>query len=249
MLKLLGRGHTEKQTVKAVDNLQKAGISNISIDLMYDLPTLNEKIWEETLNQALELPLTHVSLYNLSFEPKTVFQRKAEVLKPLLPSEEESLRMYEMMLKKLPEKKIYPYEISAFCKEGYYSKHNTGYWLARQFLGIGPSAFSYLGKSRFQNTLNLKSYFNDLEQGKKPVDFKESLEDDHARRELFLVQLRLRQGVPLEHFQTRHGALSLGFKEKLKALALQDLLTLSSSLCVLSEKGSLLYDSIASELI
>ncbi|MCH1429149.1 MAG: radical SAM family heme chaperone HemW [Chlamydiales bacterium] len=249
MLQLLGREHNSRQSVQAILDLNKAGIDNLSIDLMYELPKLTLKCWEETLKQAISLPITHLSLYNLTFEPKTVFKRQQKKLNPLLPSEEDNIKMYQMLKEYLASVSIFSYEISAFCKQGYYSRHNTGYWLARPFLGVGPSAFSYLHKERFQNTSHLQNYLKFLNSSKAPVDFREKLTTDHARRELFLIELRLKQGLCLKSFEKRHGSMELSFINKLEYFIRQGLIHFVSGSYMLSEKGILLYDSIASELI
>src|SRR4029078_5247559 len=130
-----------------------AGIKNISVDLMYDLPNQNLMTWENSLKQVVELPIAHLSLYNLTIEPHTVFFKHKNSLEKLLPNEETSLQMYEMAIDLLSPK-LGQYEISAFSAIGKQSHHNVGYWIGRSFFGLGPSAFSYYQNKRFQNIAN-----------------------------------------------------------------------------------------------
>ncbi len=119
------------------------------------------------------LPVTHLSLYNLTIEPHTMFFKNQAKLKPLLPCEETTLAMYEMALHKLEDCGLKPYEISAFAKPKFYSRHNTGYWTGRPFIGFGPSAFSYWEGKRYRNVAHLNKYYDALKEGRSPIDFEE----------------------------------------------------------------------------
>ena len=145
-LQTLERMHSAAKAKEAIFAAKEAGIENISIDLMYDLPGQTESSWVYTLEQLKELPIQHLSLYNLTVEPHTSFyQRKVSQPKP-----EESLRFLHTALETLHILGFHRYEISAFAKPNYESRHNLGYWTFRPFLGFGPSAFSYYQNRRFQ---------------------------------------------------------------------------------------------------
>src|SRR5690606_28580781 len=154
------------------------GINNITIDLMYDLPGQNLEQWQKTLNAATKLPITHLSLYNLTFEPHTVFYKFRETLQSKVPHPETSKEMYVNAINALEKCGLKQYEISAFAKSGYKSRHNSGYWKGHPFLGFGPSAFSYWDQKRFRNVANLSHYNRALNQNKDPVDFEELLSPD-----------------------------------------------------------------------
>jgi oxygen-independent coproporphyrinogen-3 oxidase len=236
LLKTLSRTHTSQKAKKAVEETASAGFHNISIDLMYDLPDQTLKIWEQTLECAMALPVTHLSLYNLSIEPHTVFFKKKNSLK--LPEIEASLAMLQCAVETFTKNRFRRYEISAFAKDGLYSKHNLGYWTNRPFLGFGPSAFSYWGGSRFRNIANLNRYAKALDLGEDPVDFKEKLSPKEKLKESMAVGLRLIEGIPLSHLPKE-------FEIGLCNLETLGLLIRQSNSVRLTERGLLLHDTVA----
>ncbi len=248
LLKTLGRLHSGSLAIDAIYETFDAGIHNISIDLMYDLPGQTLTAWENTLKQAVNLPITHLSLYNLTIEPHTVFFKNRKTLEKILPSEETSLQMYEMAVEILSEK-LKQYEISAFSKINYQSKHNVGYWTARPFFGLGPSAFSYYENKRFQNIANLSKYHKMLISNESPIDFEEELNPVSRLRELLAINLRLIEGVDLNKFQDTHGKLDLETFAVLKLLVADGFIVQDSERIMLTKRGILFYDTVASDLI
>jgi oxygen-independent coproporphyrinogen III oxidase len=249
LLNTLERRHGAKGAIAAIENCYSAGVRNISIDLMYDLPGQTISSWQKTLAQAAQLPLTHLSLYNLTIEPHTVFFKRKNSLIPLLPTPETSLEMLELAVATLEASGLKRYEVSAFAKEGLRSRHNTGYWTGRPFLGLGPSAFSYWEKKRFRNICNLSRYAKALSQGLPPVDFEEELPWPANLRELLAVNLRLLDGVDLSSFESRHGALTPEMRNDLAGLQEQGLVEYDAQRVKLTQKGLLFYDSVAETLI
>lgn len=245
----LGREHSANKAVVAIENSYKAGICNISIDLMYDLPSQTLQSWERTLKQVQKLPITHLSLYNLTIEPHTVFFKNKKTLNPLLPNAEESLKMLEMAVDNLETFGLKRYEISAFAKEGFHSRHNTGYWEGRPFIGLGPSAFSYWDKKRFRNVASLSKYHAALTKDESPVDFVENLPYPEDIAELLAIQLRLLKGVDLEAFATRNGQLAKEMEVTLLALQEKGWLAKEGERLKLTENGLLFYDSVAEEIV
>lgn len=248
-LRLLGRLHGPETAKQAVYTVVEAGIGNLSIDLMYDLPKQTLQHWEQTLDQIKELPITHLSLYNLTIEPHTVFFKKQAQLTPFLPDPETSKQMYEKAIERLEAMGLLPYEISAFAKPGFYSRHNTGYWTGRPFLGLGPSAFSYWEGSRFRNVANLNQYYEALKEGRSAIDFEEKLEVEASRRELFVIRLRLRDGISLNEFEKSYGQLEEETRDKIKQFVDEGLLFFHEDRLRLTRQGMLCYDSIAAELV
>lgn len=249
LLKILSRTHDARTTLQALEWAEKAGFDNITIDLMYDLPTQTEAVWIKTLKTAIQQPITHLSLYNLTIEPETVFFKKRKVLTPKLPSPDSSLTMYNAALEILPQGNLNPYEISAFAKPGFHSQHNVGYWTAREFLGIGPSAYSYWNKNRFRNVPHFGKYQKALQAGLDPKEESDDLSDEERRRELLAVEIRLRRGVNLTSFQQRHGILApLIFKE-IDQLVTKGWIQKTGNQITLTSQGVLFYDSVAVELI
>lgn len=249
LLYQLGRLHQPRRALDAVLMTHEAGIENISIDLMYDLPGQKMEQWESTLMQVGQLPISHLSLYNLTIEPHTVFFKKEEQLRPLMPDEEVSLGMYTRAITYLDSVGLTQYEISAFAKEGYASRHNSGYWTGREFLGFGPSAFSYWEGSRFRNVSHLNKYCRHLEEGTFPIDFTETLQPESRRRELLAVRLRLKEGVVLKDFEQAWGPLEPSIQQDVKQLIENGLLFIEEGRLKLTPRGVLCYDSVATELV
>lgn len=249
LLRAISRTHDSKATILALEAAHLACFENVSIDLMYDLPNQSESTWIQTLKTALSLPITHLSLYNLTIEPETVFFKHRKRLMPTLPSPESSLMMYEAALELLPSGGLLPYEISAFAKNGLYSRHNTGYWTGRDFLGFGPSAYSYFGQNRFRNVPHFGKYQAALLAGLDPSEEPDLLTQDERRRELLAVELRLRQGVDLALFQKRHGPLEPITEEAINSLIQRGWINQTSQTIKLSQQGILFYDSVAIDII
>lgn len=246
LLKVLGRGHDAKQIKKSVEYAYAAGIDNISIDLMFDLPGQSLSQWRETLQEAVSLPISHLSLYNLTIEPNTLFFKKQQSLKKILPDPETSLAMYHLAIEELEKAGLQQYEISAFGRK---SLHNTGYWTARPFLGFGPSAFSFWEKKRFRNIANLKKYSEFLANDEFPVDFEEQLTKSALQKELLAVQMRLKEGVDLGEFSARHGELPAEVYPSLEKLKTCGWIQKDGLIIRLTDEGMLFYDSVAEEII
>lgn len=249
ILKLLNRIHHPLKAIEAITTTAEAGIHNISIDLMYDLPGQTLTIWENTLQQIKTLPISHLSLYNLTIEPHTLFFKTQGKIRQMLPNEKESLQMYEMAVNKLEKMGLHQYEISAFAKSHQKSFHNSGYWTGRPFLGFGPSAFSYLNGKRFRNIANLNRYTDALEKGDSPVDFEEKLSHEAHLRELLAINLRLIEGVDLCCFQEQHGQLDTRTMTVISQLQSLNFLEFRNSRLKLSKRGILFYDTVATEII
>jgi oxygen-independent coproporphyrinogen-3 oxidase len=249
VLNKLRRIHGPKKAIESVFITAQAGISNISIDLMYDLPGQTLAGWQETLQRASDLPITHLSLYNLTIEPHTLFFKQREAIAKQMPDPLLSLQLYESAVEILQKKGLYQYEISAFAREGFLSRHNTGYWIGRPFLGFGPSAFSYWEGRRFRNIAHLGRYSKQLEAGELPIDFEEKLSQEARGNELLAIHLRLLNGVDLKEFQLQHGELAASTLSTLSSLRQEGLLTVNNDNISLTQRGILCYDTVASEIV
>ena len=240
-LHTLERIHSASRAKEAIFAAKRAGFTNISIDLMYDLPGQTESSFRYTLEQIHHLPITHLSLYNLTFEPHTSFYKRRKELQAQVPSSETSLKLLQSAVETIEKAGLKRYEISAF---GLPSVHNSGYWTGRPFLGFGPSAFSFWEGTRFQNIANLQRYAKFLKEQKSPVDFTETLPYPENITERLAVQLRLKAGVNVESWN-----LPLKTTSALEALRKGGFLENEGSQWMLSEKGMLFYDSVAVEII
>ncbi len=242
LLKHLGRSHTAQKAIDALEITRKGGIENITIDLMYELPYQTLESWEETVDKACNLPITHLSLYNLTFEPHTVFKKKEKELQPHLPDEETAAAMLSSAISRFEQAGLKRYEISAFARNNQISVHNSGYWTGRSFLGYGPSAFSYWEGKRFQNSCNMNHYNKRLTQGMFPIDFEEKLSPLSSLHEKIAIGLRLTKGIPLPQ-------LPLSTQKLLQELDQEGWLIYDPLHAKLTEKGALFYDTVAERII
>ena len=243
-LAVLERRHSAVQAKKAIDAAFSADFQNISIDLMYDLPGQTEESWAFSLSQLKQLPLTHLSLYNLTFEPHTSFYLRKASLQKTLPSDALSLRLLQMGVEACEAIGLIRYEISAFAREGFASRHNSGYWTGRPFLGFGPSAFSYWEGSRFRNNSHLQRYRRLYIEGKSGVEFEEKLSYPADLKERLAIQLRLLSGVDIHSWPLPAETLA-----SLQSLKERNYLLNHESHWRLSSLGMLFYDTVAEELI
>lgn len=240
-LQTLERIHSAKRAKEAIWAARKAGFTNITIDLMYDLPGQTEASFRYTLDQMADLPITHLSLYNLTFEPHTSFYKRKDLLLSQVPPPETSLKLLQMAVESIEAKGLKRYEISAF---GLPSVHNCGYWTGRPFLGFGPSAFSFWEGKRFRNIANLQRYVKQLREDRFPIDFEESLSYPADIKEKLAVQLRLREGVNTSQWNIPPETV-----EALENLRKEGYLEKEDLKWKLTEKGMLFYDTVAVELI
>ena len=173
-LQLLGRIHNFAQFLESYDLARKAGFQNINVDLMSALPGQTLKSWQDTLQKVTALRPEHISAYSLIIEEGTPFyERFAEDERireegghpRLLPEEDVERQMYELTETFLHTKGYERYEISNYAKPGYECRHNCGYWIRKDYLGLGLGASSLVEHQRFQNTSELKTY---LEQEYSP---------------------------------------------------------------------------------
>ena len=205
-LKVLGRRHNAKNAIKAVENVYNGGIENISIDLMYALPSQSLFTWEENLNIALSLPISHISAYHLSYEEDTPLYK----LRNLAFDEEKSLEFFELLSEKTAEKGFEHYEISNWAKDGKYSKHNSAYWQNKPYLGIGAGAHSYNLSERRWNFSSLNDYINGV-LSESEYSENEILTSEDKYNDLIITQLRTKWGLDinliepkyLKHFHTQ----------------------------------------------
>lgn len=245
LLTFLGRNHSGEKAKEAVLDTYKAGIHNISIDLMYDIPTQTREVFQQSLNVCETLPITHLSLYNLTIEPYTPFHKKEKALEILRPSSEDSTAMLEDAIVFLENQGLKRYEISAFAKPHYESLHNTGYWKGLAFHGVGPSAFSYIDGARFQNVCNMEKYQQKVLLHENPMDFYEKLSKEDSQRELLMTGIRMLAGVKKADFPT-------ALQERAQAISIlisENYLEDQGDTLKLTPKGLLFYNDVAQELI
>ena len=194
LLQLVGRRHNAKQAIQAVRTAQAEGINNISIDLMYALPTQSMEEWQADIELALELNVPHISSYGLIYEEGTSLSQLLEQGRITAIDEEVEMRMYDQLVDQLTQHGYEHYEVSNFSLPGRHSKHNSSYWKDSPYLGLGASAHSYDGKKRWWNVANIDQYIT-LAMSHSLTPEQEIIGKEERHMELVMLGLRTSEGV------------------------------------------------------
>lgn len=250
LLKAINRDHEPGDVEETVRLAQEAGIDNLSIDMMFGLPSQSFAQWEQSLAEAVQLPITHISAYSLKIEPKTVFYQMMNKGTLQLPEQELEAEMYEHMLCYLKEHGFQAYEISNFAKEHQESLHNLAYWNNNEYYGIGAGAHSYIAGVRRRNHGPLPKYMKALQGGDLPyleeneVSFSEKMEEE------MFMGLRKRLGVSKETFEARYQvSIENAFPGIVTTLIEKGLLAENKSFIYLTEQGLLLGNEVFEQFL
>lgn len=250
-LKAMGRIHKSQDIVNAVEMARNAGFDNINVDLMYGLPSQTMAEWQESLLKATQLPLTHISTYGLKLSPETLWGRWLQEGKLALPEEDLNADMQLYAMEYLEKAGVPRYEIANFAKVGYPCRHNTAYWLRKDYLGLGLNASSLLyGNLRTKNEKDIHRYASKVTLGECPWAEKEVLSDEEIREEELFLPLRLIWGLDITAFAKKYGA-EYFTEKKGQMVKLFDagLLTVEEGQLKLTEKGVLLNNEVLAALI
>jgi len=247
-LKYLHRSHSSEQAIQSVKNLQNGGFQNISIDLIFGIPTLDNNNWRKNIEIFKSLDIPHLSSYALTVEPKTALDLFIRKKKYDPVSESKTVDQFNILMEWASANAYNHYEISNYCKEGNYSKHNTNYWQQKKYLGLGPSAHSYNQLSRQWNVSNLKKYCDALLSGNLPYEIEE-LNVAQKFNEYIMVSLRTKWGIDLKYVENNFGISNRRTIEKeIQGFIETGEIYKTNGKIVLSNKGKLMADGIASEL-
>jgi len=248
-LKLMKRRHNSEQAKKVILTAQEVGFDNISIDLIYGLPNMLLVDLEKNIDILLNLNIQHISAYHLTIEPKTVFKKLFDSKKINLPTDEESVSQFQLIIEKTKKSKFLHYEISNFAKEGFISKHNSNYWKQIKYLGIGPSAHSYNLTSRQWNISNLNEYILEISKGNIPFEI-ENLTTTDRYNDYIVTSLRTMWGINLRTIEKEYGKLYFEFiLKEIKPFIKSNLLIENNDTYNLSDEGKFLSDQIVRALI
>lgn len=159
ILKIIGRRHSYEQAVRTIEDARRAGFDNISLDLIYGLPTQTREDWAESLARAVSLHPEHISCYGLTLEPGTPMYKNYKD-SPMLPDDDTQADMYCYAVEMLKRYGYEQYEVSNFCARGFESRHNLKYWNLEDYMGFGPGAHSYVDSVRYSYVRDLKNYIS-----------------------------------------------------------------------------------------
>jgi len=236
LLKVLGREHNSQQAEQSFQVLRAAGFSNINIDLMFGLPGQTIEQWKFTLEKTIALLPDHISAYCLTYEEDTEFFLR-HARGELVQDTDTDAAFFDMTMSILEDAGYEQYEISNYARPGFSSVHNRAYWLGKDYLGIGPSAFSTVGMNRWQNVCDYRTYADRVLSGRSPRGVSENMTREMKRTERLALSLRTSDGVSaseLKRFaQEKNEFIALGLLRK------------SNGNFVLTRKGKELADSVA----
>lgn len=203
-LRWMNRCHSVQQAVDALERAQSAGFANISLDLIYGIPSLGENDWEDNILRALKLKPTHVSAYSLTVEKGTALSHQIKKgLSPAL-SDTQSEGHYFALCALMQQHGYEHYEVSNFALPGNRAVHNASYWHGWPYAGVGPSAHSYVGNRRWWNISNNARYMHGVENG-SPVSEGESLSEADIFNEYILTGLRSGRGIDPAYISSKTG--------------------------------------------
>lgn len=241
----MNRVHRATQALASIKNAQAAGFENLTVDLIYGAPTTSNEQWAANLQQVFDLEVPHLSCYCLTVEEKTALAHLIKKGKAQPVNEEQAIGQFEFLVKQTAAEGYQHYEISNFAKPGWYSRHNSNYWQGKKYLGIGPSAHSFDGPSRQWNVANNARYIRSLAEGKIPFE-KEILTSAQRYDEYVMTHLRTMWGCDLKKIR------ELGYEEHFlkntEPYIRQAIIKRSDELFLLTTKGMLLADGVASDL-
>ena len=201
----MNRSHSARQAVESIRLLQEAGYTNLNIDLIYGSPTTSNEMWIENVESWDKLNIPHLSAYALTVEQNTALHRmiKKGVTRP--PADEKTSFQFDFLMEYCKQHNIDHYEVSNYCKNNMYSRHNTNYWFNKSYIGIGPSAHSFNGSDiRKWNIANNIKYIEQVEEEQRYFQ-SEQLTEQEQINEFILTRLRTKWGIKKEEFQQRFG--------------------------------------------
>jgi oxygen-independent coproporphyrinogen-3 oxidase len=256
-LEFLERIHSAKEAKMAVKWAEKSGFENVGLDLIYGIPSQTTSSWLMDLLSAVEFHPQHLSCYMLSFEPGTPMHKDLQnkVFNPL--SEHLVCEFFETTQSFLKASGYVQYETSNFAHEiidqsgvksaqPNISRHNLKYWNFFPYIGLGPSAHSFIEPQRFWNHSNVKKYIHELSTGRLPREGRESLSREQLMIEAVYLGLRQAKGIVVDIFDKKFGVdFRAMFTGVISDLEEKGLVKMSQNRCALTPKGMLYLDSIA----
>ena len=247
-LRYLHRVHDGNHARKAIEDAKKSGFDNMTIDLIYGIPTLTEEKWKKNLALFFDYDIPHLSSYALTIEHRTALHVLIERQKLKNTDEDQSVRHFEILLEQTRQHGFEQYEISNFALPGFYSKHNSTYWLGGHYLGLGPSAHSFNGLSRQWNVKNMKQYI-ESETVNRIVLEKETLTKNQRYNEYVMTSLRTSWGCDTEHILNGFGEnYATYFQRKIQKYLKENKVIQKGSIYILTDTGKLFADGIAGDL-
>ena len=250
VLRFLGRVHSADAARRAMDRIVRAGFANISADLMYAVPGKGMDRWEAELREVMSMPISHLSVYSLTYERATPLFKDLEALRFTPVPESDDAAMYRMAQDVCAACGFEQYEISNFARPGCFSRHNDNYWKNGAYRGIGPGAVEYVGGERRRRIGDIAAYCDAAERGQDSYDDRETLDSEHAARETAILNLRSRDGIDFAVFLAKTGYDIRALRgAEMDDLRRKGYLAVDERGARLTREGFCFYDYVAREMI
>lgn len=246
-LKIMNRAHDSKKALNSIE-ISKKYFNNISIDLMYGVPESTLESWTYNLDTVSQFDINHISSYALTLEPKTALESFVRKLIVDMPEEGLVYDQYNLINKKLEPLGFINYEVCSFAKENFFSKNNSAYWLRKKYIGIGPSAHSFDGKSRSWNISNNKKYIDQIKKGKSFYK-KEKLSKVDQYNEYVMTGFRTIWGVSANFIENNFNSKFKNyFTDRIQKHIDQKNIIVKDDIYTTTNEGRFLADGISSDL-
>lgn len=240
LLERLGRVHSSAQARRSFDILREAGFRNVNLDHIFGIPGQSLAQWLDTLETSLALEPEHISAYCLTYEEDTEFFLRFQ-RGEYSQNEADDAAFQEAAMDRLEASGFLHYEVSNYARPGFECRHNLAYWQGRDYLGLGPSAFSTVGIRRWQNIPDTSAYSAGILAGSPVISFEETVDPDTRRAERIAFGLRTRYGIS--------DGLPSAHTQEILHLENDGLLTRQDGRITLTRRGILLADAIAETLM
>lgn len=248
ILVYLGRRHGTEMLSNMIETAQNIGFKNISLDLIYGIPGLTLERYTESIKAVLKLGVQHISAYALTIEKKTYFYKLLITNRLKEVADEEVLDHFNATIDLLALNGFSHYEVSSFSKPGFQSRHNSSYWQGKNYLGVGPAAHSFNGKSRQWNISSTKNYILNIANGSSYFEV-EILSEIDKYNEYVLLGLRTANGISknfiVDSFDKKIVAY---FSKEISKLDKDEFILQDGDQICLSRKGILMSDFIIRKL-
>jgi len=198
LAKSLGRRHSFRQVEKTMERARRARFDNISLDLIYGLPSQSKADWADTLNRVITLRPEHISCYGLRIEENTPLYLFKD--SPLIPGEDDQADMYLFTVEALRDVGYRQYEVSNFALPDRESKHNLKYWNREEYVGFGPSASSYIGELRYSYIKGVEEYIEALDGKRNIIASQDEIPKSEQAVEYLMLGLRTTRGITGEEY-------------------------------------------------
>jgi oxygen-independent coproporphyrinogen-3 oxidase len=252
-LDFLGRIHTAPEACRAVEDAQRAGFENIGFDLIYGLPGQSKKEWLQDLATAVNYRPQHLACYMLAYEKGTPLQQSLQRgnFKPL--GEDKVRALFDTTIEFLEDHGYFQYEISNFARsngETNVCRHNLKYWTLAPYIGLGPSAHSFIEPQRYWNVSSVNQYIKSVTSGRLPVAKKEVLSREQQMIEAIYLGLRMTSGIDLAGFKRKFQIdFTAEFKELSSDLEKMNYIAFGKNHCRLTRQGRAFLDHIVSMFV